>query len=145
MSDEIINNLTLNCLISQTQLLKLNKQRAEKHNKQHDAFFLQYKENIIQLFHLLVTEDYPADLVYDVKDSYNNFIEKSIYYLQRSSYFHKKRIENDDNDQEIFENVDIKKVDENELEYESDKESNYVSEDESDKESENEYDKESEK
>lgn len=73
-----INEITLNFLISKTQLHKLNKL------KQNDLVSEQTydKNRIYQLFKQLLNNNKPDDLLEDVKTCFDAFIEKSIYYLE---------------------------------------------------------------
>jgi len=73
-----VNQLTLNFLISKTQLNKLNKL------KQKDAVSepTYDKDRIYKLFNQLLNNDKPDDLLEDVKVCFDAFVEKSIYYLE---------------------------------------------------------------
>jgi hypothetical protein len=73
-----VNQLTLNFLISKTQLNKLNKL------KQKDAVSepTYDKDRIYKLFNQLLNNDKPYDLLEDVKVCFDAFVEKSIYYLE---------------------------------------------------------------
>ena len=82
MSDDYVNQLTLNFLISKTQLAKLNKKMEEdtKNSLQTDKQI--FREDIVDLFHKLLNNNIPSDLLHDVKDSFDHFIDKSIYYIK---------------------------------------------------------------
>jgi len=82
MSDDYVNQLTLNFLISKTQLAKLNKKIEEdtKNSLQTDKQI--FREDIVDLFHKLLNNNIPSDLLHDVKDSFDHFIDKSIYYIK---------------------------------------------------------------
>jgi hypothetical protein len=73
-----INELTLNFLISKTQLQKLHKmkQKEEASEQEYD------KDRIAELFNQLLNNNRPDDLLEDVKTCFDAFIEKSIYYLE---------------------------------------------------------------
>lgn len=73
-----VNELTLNFLISKTQLHKLNKL------KQKDVVLKPTydKDRIHDLFNQLLNNNQPDDLLEDVKTCFDAFIEKSIYYLE---------------------------------------------------------------
>jgi hypothetical protein len=73
-----INELTLNFLISKTQLQKLNKMKLKETVLEHNYD----KDRIIKLFNTLLNNDRPDDLLEDVKTCFDAFIEKSIYYLE---------------------------------------------------------------
>ena len=102
--NEYINQLTLNFLISKTQLNKLNKLKQ----KEFDLKPTYDKDRITDLFNKLLNNNRPDDLLEDVKTCFDAFIEKSIYYLE----IHDKNIniQNERNDQI----VDLKDENENE-------------------------------
>ena len=76
--NEYINQLTLNFLISKTQLHKLNKLKE----KENDPKLTYDKGRITDLFNKLLNNNNPDDLLEDVKTCFDAFIEKSIYYLE---------------------------------------------------------------
>jgi hypothetical protein len=73
-----VNELTLNFLISKTQLNKLNKLKQ----KDVDSKPTYDKDRIHDLFKQLLNNNKPDDLLEDVKVCFDAFIEKSIYYLE---------------------------------------------------------------
>ena len=73
-----VNQLTLNFLISKTQLHKLNKLKQ----KDLVAEPTYDKDRIYQLFNQLLNNNKPDDLLEDVKVCFDAFVEKSIYYLE---------------------------------------------------------------
>lgn len=83
MNEDLINQLTLNCLISKTQLSKLNKHKKdsiEDLQKINDKQF--YKKRIEELFNKLYENDKPEDLLNDVETGFNYFVDRAIYYLK---------------------------------------------------------------
>ena len=83
MSEYFVNQLTLNFLISKTQLNRLNKRMKdskEETDKLNDKHI--YKERIKQLFNNLFNEEKPNDLLQDVETGFNFFVEKAVYYLK---------------------------------------------------------------
>jgi hypothetical protein len=82
MSDDLVNQITLNFLISKQQLQKLNKKIKQKEEDKMKTDMEIYKENFVELFNKMVNDDFPDDLLEDVKYSYTYFVEKSIYYLK---------------------------------------------------------------
>ena len=82
MSDDLINQITLNFLISKQQLQKLNKKLKQKEEDVLKTDMEIYKDQIVELFTKIINDELPDDLLEDVKHSYNYFIEKSIYYLK---------------------------------------------------------------
>ena len=79
LDNDYINQLTLNFLISKTQLNKLNKLKQKDTNENISKYD---KERVHKLFNKLLNDDKPDDLLEDVKTSFDAFIEKSIYYLE---------------------------------------------------------------
>ncbi len=83
MNEDLINQLTLNCLISKTQLSKLNKHKkdsSEDLQKINDK--QNYKKRVEELFNKLYEGDKPKDLLNDVETGFNYFVDKAIYYLK---------------------------------------------------------------
>jgi len=79
-SNEFVNQFTLNLLINKTQLQKLNKMRQIEDTSKDNVNY--NRDKISHLFNELLNNNQPDDLLEDVKASFNNFIEKSIYYLE---------------------------------------------------------------
>ena len=82
MSDDLVNQITLNFLISKQQLQKLNKKIKQKEEDKMKTDMEIYKEQFVELFNKMLNDDFPDDLLEDVKHSYTYFVEKSIYYLK---------------------------------------------------------------
>jgi hypothetical protein len=77
-SEEFVTQLTLNYLISKSQLAKLN----QKNNKQKpNSLKNEYKDDIKSLFSNLLNDELPEDILSDVVNSFEYFIEKSITYI----------------------------------------------------------------
>lgn len=128
MSDDYVNQLTLNFLISKTQLAKLNKKMEEdtKNSLQTDKQI--FREDIVDLFHKLLNNNIPSDLLHDVKDSFDHFIDKSIYYIKvhndnnpvkQAQDAEVASLEVDDDDDDEFEVASLE-VDDDELDAEFD-------------------------
>ncbi len=77
-SNDYINQVTLNFLISKTQLQKLNK---KMNKEQKDDSLVYDKSRILELFNKLLNNEIPDDLLEDVRMCFDAFIEKSIYYI----------------------------------------------------------------
>jgi hypothetical protein len=101
MSDDLVNQITLNFLISKQQLQKLNKKIKQKEEDKMKTDMEIYKEQFVELFNKMVNDDFPDDLLEDVKHSYTYFVEKSIYYLKM-----KATINNTPNTIEVHEEQD---------------------------------------
>ena len=82
MSDDFINQLTLNCLISQNQLQKLNKKVNENSNQIKIQEIQKYRKRITTLVNNLLDYQPPDDLLFEVKLAFDTFVDKSIYYFK---------------------------------------------------------------
>jgi hypothetical protein len=82
MSEDYVNQLTLNFLISKSQLEKLNKKRNNDKQTGLQIDKTKFREPVLELFNRLFDDDAPTDLLHDVRDSFDLFITKSIYYLK---------------------------------------------------------------
>ena len=82
MSDDLVNQLTLNFLISKNQLQKLNKKLREttETNRRTDKEI--YGDRITKLFQDLLVGQPPEDLLGDVNTGFDYFIDKAIYYFK---------------------------------------------------------------
>ena len=78
MSDDLVNQLTLNFLISKTQLQKLNKKVKENSDQIKVKEIQIYRKRIITLFNNLLDYQPPDDLLFEVKLAFDTFIDKSI-------------------------------------------------------------------
>lgn len=123
MSEDYVNQLTLNFLISKTQLDKLNKKRHSDKQQTMKTEREIFREEIYTLFDDLFHENVPTDLLNDVKDAYEHFITKSIYYF---------KVRKNNKEEEV--DTDIK----DDINY--DKEYNYCDNDNDDNEGEEEED-----
>jgi hypothetical protein len=109
MSDDLVNQLTLNFLISKNQLQKLNKKVKETTDQRRLREMQEYNERIKQLFCDLLVCQAPDDLLFEVKNTFDNFIEKSIYYFRA----------HDNNKQlEIERNINLKDDIQEDIDYE---------------------------
>jgi hypothetical protein len=81
MSDELVNQLTLNFLISKHQLQKLNKKIKDDVSDKRSSEIVEWKDRIKELFDNLLVHNPPNDLLIDVKNAFDSFIDKSIYYF----------------------------------------------------------------
>jgi hypothetical protein len=106
MSDDLVNQLTLNFLISKQQLQKLNKKTKETAEQQKIKEIQEYKDKIKLLFNDLLVYQPPEDLLFEVKVAFENFIEKSIYYLKAHDNSEALEIERSE---EIHDDIDFEK------------------------------------
>ncbi len=96
MSEDYVNQLTLNFLISKSQLEKLNKKRNNDKQSGLQIDKTKFREPVLELFNRLFDDDAPPDLLHDVRDSFDLFITKSIYYLKiREQNFVEEDLEQD--------------------------------------------------
>jgi hypothetical protein len=106
MSDDLVNQLTLNFLISKQQLQKLNKKTKETAEQRKIKEIEEYNDRIKLLFADLLVCQPPDDLLFEVKIAFDTFIEKSVYYLKahdNTENLEKERTE------EIHEDIDFEK------------------------------------
>ena len=82
MSDDFVNQITLNYLISSQQLNKLNKKIKQKEEDKLKSDKEIYKDQISELFTNCLNDEFPNDILQEVKHSFAYFVEKSIYYLK---------------------------------------------------------------
>ena len=82
MSDDFVNQITLNYLISSQQLNKLNKKIKQKEVDKLKSDKEIYKDQINELFTKCLNDEFPNDILQEVKHSFAYFVEKSIYYLK---------------------------------------------------------------
>ena len=81
-SNDFVNQITLNCLISKSQLMKINNTKIKKNlNVERSKKIKKYNSQLIELFEKLLNKTEPSDLFDDVKSSYIHFIDKTIIYL----------------------------------------------------------------
>ena len=86
MSEDLVNQLTLNFLISKNQLQKLNKKIKEDASDLLKTDKEIYGSRIKQLFNDLIKDQSPDDLMIDVRNSFDLFINKCIYYLKECDH-----------------------------------------------------------
>ena len=82
MADDFLNKLTLNCLISKTQLFKLNKKLKENSDNKKKIEIQEYGDRVEELFKLMLQNNAPENILLDVKYTFDAFVEKSIYYFK---------------------------------------------------------------
>ena len=107
MSNDLVNQLTLNFLISKTQLQKLNKKVKETSDQERLREMQQYNERIKNLFNDLLVCQAPDDLLFEVKNTFDNFIDKTIYYFKAHDNNNELEMERAGND--IQDDIDYEK------------------------------------
>uniref|UniRef100_A0A6C0IW00 Uncharacterized protein n=1 Tax=viral metagenome TaxID=1070528 RepID=A0A6C0IW00_9ZZZZ len=86
MSENLVNQLTLNYMISKQQLAKLNKRIKNDNDNIRQTDKQMYRERIINLFNNLLDENEEEQehlLTEDVKYAFTCFIDKSIYFFKQ--------------------------------------------------------------
>lgn len=85
--DDIVSQITLNCLISKTQLMKINNSKIKKNlNLERNAKIKKYKTQLAKMFNdLLEKNDDSNSFDDDIKSSYIQFIDKCIIHLDKNS------------------------------------------------------------
>jgi hypothetical protein len=97
MTDSLINQITLDCLLNKEMINKhLKNKKTKVENKEERKF---YRKRTYNLFKELITGNHPKDLLPDVKYAYDNFVNASIHYF--------KTIDNNDLRQEEYKDVDF--------------------------------------
>jgi hypothetical protein len=112
MSEELVNQLTLNFLISSNQLQKLNKKIKEntENNRKSDKEI--YKERIQILFNDLLVDSPPDNIIQEVKTGFDFFVDKCIYYfkaLDNNELLEKERTNILNNNDYINDDIDFEK------------------------------------
>ncbi len=149
MSDDLVNQITLNFLISKQQMQKLNKKIKQKEEDKMKTDMEIYREQIIELFTKFINDEFPDDLLEDVKHSYTYFIEKSIYYLKMHSDANDSLIVNtvaslEEEDSNEVEEDDLEDISDNDKEDISDNDNESFEVEEEDLEEEEEEEEEDE-
>lgn len=86
--DDIVNQITLNCLISKSQLLKINNSKVKKNlDSERKIKIKTYKTHLTAIFENLLNENADS-LSYDddLKQSFVRFIDKSIIHIDKQQY-----------------------------------------------------------
>ena len=99
MSEDFVNQLTLNCLISKTQLLKLNrhlKENTETIKKTNKEI---YGDRVKKLFEDLLVDRPIDNVLQEVNIAFDYFFDKCVYYfkaIDNNECLEKDRIENNE-------------------------------------------------
>lgn len=97
MSQSLVNQITLNCLLNKEMMEKhVMKQRENQINKEDFKF---YRKRIFNLFKEIINNTPPDNLAPDVKYAYDTFIKSSINYF--------KVLDNNDLLQEEYKDVEV--------------------------------------
>ncbi len=95
MSQSLVNQITLDCLLNKEMMGNhIMKQREKQINKEEYKF---YRKRIFNLFKDIISNNSPEDLAPDVKYAYDTFIKSSIGYF--------KVIDNNDLLQEEYKDI----------------------------------------
>ena len=97
MSQSLVDQITLDCLLNRETMGKhVMKQREKQINKED---FLFYRKRIFNLFKELISNNGPKELSPDVKYAYDTFIKSAIHYF--------KILDNNDLLQEEYKDVEF--------------------------------------
>jgi len=111
-SEDIVNQITLNCLISKSQLMKINNNKIKKNLEiERKKNIDQNYDELLKLFENLVNDKYPENLFDDVKNSYIHFIDKSLIYLNSIKNENKIEKQNIEIQKNEFEKIGVNKID----------------------------------
>lgn len=97
MSQSLVNQITLDCLLNKEMMGKHVMKQREKQTNKLDLNF--YRKRIFNLFKEIISNNPPKDLAPDVKYAYDTFIKSSIDYF--------KIIDNNDLLQEEYKDVEF--------------------------------------
>lgn len=98
-SNDFVNQITLNCLISKSQLMKINNTKIKKNiNSERNKKIKKYHSQLIKLFENLLNKTEPSNLFDDVKTSYVHFIDKAIIYLENDDEKNDEKNNDEKND-----------------------------------------------
>ena len=112
MSEDFVNQLTLNFLISKHQLQKLNKKVKENADTSRKTDKEQYGQRITKLFNDLLVNEPPDTLLQDVQIGFDLFMDKCIYYFKavdNNNLFEKARIDDYPSYNFIHDDIDYEK------------------------------------
>jgi hypothetical protein len=82
MSQNYINQITLDCLLNRVFLESNEMKQREKQIENDDLIF--YEKRILNLFQEILSKKLPVNLSPDVKYSFDTFIKSSIHYFKMS-------------------------------------------------------------
>lgn len=82
MSDDFVNQLTLNCLISKTQLQKLNRHLKENTETLKKTNKEIYGDRVKQLFEDLLVDKPIDNVLQEVNIAFDYFFDKCVYYFK---------------------------------------------------------------
>lgn len=80
MSQSLVNQITIDCLLNKETMSKHIMKQTEKQINKEDLIF--YRKRILNLFKVMINNNNPDDLSPDVKYAYNIFIKSAINYFK---------------------------------------------------------------
>jgi len=78
----ILNDITLQFLISKEQLQKLNQKRNTEPDTSKVSQQSVHEDKIKELFHNLLVNEAPDDLTYELRNIFDLFVDKCIAYFE---------------------------------------------------------------
>lgn len=122
LSEDFVNQLTLNCLISKSQLMKINNSKIRKNlDEERNKKIKKYRKDLIELFENLLNG---CENNGDLKKAFNHFVDESMLHLDK--LYDLKECEADEKKQ----NSQEKDKEDKEEKQQDDEESDYENEDE---------------
>lgn len=79
MSDALVNQITLDCLLNKEMYKGVKGKKTTQINKEDRKF---YRKRIFNLFKEIINNNSPEELTLDIKYAYDNFVETSIQYFK---------------------------------------------------------------
>jgi len=95
----ILNDITLQFLISKEQLQKLNQKRNTEPDTSKVSQQSVHEDKIKELFHNLLVNEAPDDLTYELRNIFDLFVDKCIAYFEDKEQ-EKERKEQQEQEQE---------------------------------------------
>jgi hypothetical protein len=92
-SNDVINNITLGCLVNKQQLTKLNRkisthEQVNKRNEKQRSDIRLYRDELIVLFSDLLDEKNDTSVSTEIKCKYNEFVRECLAYCERKRSIH---------------------------------------------------------
>ena len=100
MSMDLINQITLNYLMSDQQKYKLNNIRKKEHEHEQKKNKEIYKEQIMEIFKKMLNDEVVEHKMNEMQIGFDYFIEKVIYYIKLTNEHNVDQDDNQDDDQD---------------------------------------------
>ena len=100
MSMDLINQITLNYLMSDQQKYKLNNIRKKEHEHEQKKNKEIYKEQIMEIFKKMLNDEVVEHKMNEMQIGFDYFIEKVIYYIKLTNEHNVDQDDNQDDNQD---------------------------------------------